>query len=139
VNAFVLDASLTMTWCFDSETTVYSEGILTRMEQGEEALVPTLWRLEVVNALLKAQRRGRVIKEKATEFLAALREFAIEFDGQAPARANTDIFELGARYQLSSYDAAYLELALRRNLPLATLDNGLIAAAKEAAVPLVEP
>ena len=63
--SLVLDASLTMAWCFESEANQYTEGILARMEQGEEAVVPTLWRLEVVNALLKAKRRGRVTAERA--------------------------------------------------------------------------
>ncbi len=134
MSGFVLDASLTMAWCFESDANEYTEGILARMENGEEALVPTLWRLEVVNALLKSKRQGKVTAERAAKFLAELRGFAIEVDDEAPARADNEIFQLGLKHQLSSYDAAYLELAIRRKLPLATEDNNLILAAKATAV-----
>jgi predicted nucleic acid-binding protein len=123
-----------MAWCFESEANGYTDGILARMEQGEEAFVPSLWRLEVVNALLKAKRQGRITAERAGDFLVQLRGFAIEVDDEAPAKADNEIFQLGLKYQLSSYDAAYLELAMRRKLPLATQDNNLIAAAKATAV-----
>ena len=132
--SLVLDASLTMAWCFESEANGYTDEIPARMEQGEEAFVPTLWRLEVVNALLRAKRQGRITGERAAEFLAQLRGFAIEVDDEAPGKADNEIFQLGLKHQLSSYDAAYLELAMRRKLPLATQDNNMIAAAKAMAV-----
>jgi len=139
VSEFVLDASLAMIWCFESEATPYTEAILAQMGQGEQAWVPALWRLEVVNALLKAKRQGRVSVERAEEFLTQLREFAIESDDQSLAKADTELFQLGLQHQLSSYDAAYLELAMRRKLPLATQDNNLINAARAKAVSLFQP
>jgi predicted nucleic acid-binding protein len=139
VSAFVLDASLAMAWCFESEATPYTEAILAQIGQGEIAWVPALWRLEVVNALLKAKRQGRVTIERAEKFLIQLREFAIESDDQSLATADTELFQLGLKHQLSSYDAAYLELAMRRKLPLATQDNNLIIAAKVKAVALFQP
>jgi predicted nucleic acid-binding protein len=139
VSAFVLDASLAMAWCFESEATPYTEAILAQIGQGEKAWVPALWRLEVVNALLKAKRQGRVTIERAEKFLIQLREFAIESDDQSLAKADTELFQLGLKHQLSSYDAAYLELAMRRKLPLATQDNNLIIAAKVKAVALFQP
>jgi predicted nucleic acid-binding protein len=138
VSGFVLDASLTMAWCFELEATPYTEGILAKLEWGEQAWVPTFWRLEVVNALLKAKRQGRVTIERCEQFLAQLREFAIEFDDQSLAKADTELFQLALKHQLSSYDALYLELAIRRKLPLATQDSNLIRAARAKAVPLVQ-
>jgi predicted nucleic acid-binding protein len=83
-----------MAWCFESEANGYTDGVLARMDQGEEALVPTLWRLEVVNALLKAKRQGRITAARAADFLAQLRGFAIEIDDEAPSKADNEIFSL---------------------------------------------
>jgi predicted nucleic acid-binding protein len=135
--SFVLDASVTMAWCFEAEATPYTERVLERIALGEEAWVPALWRLEVVNVLLKAKRQGRISAQRAEEFLGQLRGFAIEFDDECFAKADTEIFQLGLEHQLSSYDAAYLELAQRRKLPLATQDNNLVVAAKTKGVQLV--
>jgi predicted nucleic acid-binding protein len=90
------------------------------------------------DTLLKAKRQGRVTVERAKTFLAELREFSIEFDNESLASADTDLFQLALKHQLSSYDATYLELAMRRGLPLATQDNNLISAAKANAVPLLQ-
>ena len=138
MSGFVLDASLTMAWCFESEATPYTEAILAQMGKGEQAWVPTFWRLEVVNSLLKAKRRGHVNVERCEHFLAQLREFAIEFDDQSLAKADTELFHLALKHQLSSYDALYLELAIRRKLPLATQDSNLAQAARAPSVPLVQ-
>jgi predicted nucleic acid-binding protein len=135
--SLVLDASVTMAWCFEADATPYTEQILGRMEQGEQAWVPALWKLEVVNALLKAKRQGRVTVERAKEFLGELRDLTIEVDNECLVKADSEIFQLGLEHQLSSYDAAYLELAQRRKLPLATEDNNLVLAAKAKAVLLV--
>ena len=75
--SLVLDASVTMAWCFEADATPYTEQILGRMELGEQAWVPALWKLEVVNALLKAKRQGRVTAERAKEFLGELWDLAI--------------------------------------------------------------
>lgn len=136
--SFVLDASVTMAWCFETEATPYTEHVLDRMELGERAWVPALWRLEVVNALLKAKRQNRIGTQRAEEFLHELRDFTIEVDHECLDIADGEIFRLGLKHQLSSYDAAYLELAIRRRLPLATNDNNLILAAKASSVSFVE-
>ena len=133
--SLVLDASVTMAWCFEADATPYTEQILGRMELGEQAWVPALWKLEVANALLKAKRQGRVTVERAKEFLGELRDLAIEVDNECLVKADNEIFQLGLEHHL--YDAAYLELAQRRKLPLATEDNNLVLAAKAKAVLLV--
>ena len=135
--SLVLDASVTIAWCIEADATPYTEQILGRLEEGEQAWVPALWKLEVVNALLKAKRQGRVTVERAKEFLGELLDLAIEIDNECLVKADNEIFQLGLEHQLSSYDAAYLELAQRRKLPRATEDNNLVLAAKARAVFLV--
>jgi len=135
--SLVLDASVTIAWCFEADATPYTEQILGRLEEGEQAWVPALWKLEVVNALLKAKRQGRVTVERAKEFLGELLDLAIEIDNECLVKADNEIFQLGLEHQLSSYDAAYLELAQPRKLPRATEDNNLVLAAKARAVFLV--
>jgi predicted nucleic acid-binding protein len=138
VNEFVLDAPLAMAWCFESEANQYTKAILIQMGQGGKAWVPAIWKLEVLNTLLKATRQRRLNNDRAKEFLAQLREFAIEFDDEPVGMSDIEFFQLASKHQLSSYDATYLELAIRRKLPLATQDNNLILAANATAVPLFQ-
>lgn len=137
--SFVLNASVTMAWCFEAEATPYTKYILALMGDGAEAWVPALWRLEVVNALLKAKRQGRITADRVESFLRELRDFTIEFDLECIARADNEILRLGLKHQLSSYDAAYLELAMRRGLPMATNDNNLVNALQANSLALVMP
>ena len=94
--------------------------------------VPALWLLEVGNLLLSAQRRKRITADKRRELAAAASALRMKVDREAVAIAALD--ELAARFGISTYDAAYLELALRRSLPLATLDEALLAAMSQAGV-----
>jgi predicted nucleic acid-binding protein len=136
-EAFVLDGSVTMVWGFEDEDDEYAEAILDRMP-GLQAYVPALWHLEVANALIVGERRGRTTPADAAHFLAILGAFPITVDDETIARAWSDTMHLARAHQLSAYDAAYLELALRRGLPLATLDDRLKAAAAVVGVPLFE-
>jgi len=137
VSGFIPDTSVSMAWCFEDEVNPYSEALLARLEADEEALVPSLWPLEVANALLKAKQRGRVTENQIRGFLEDLLEFAIRIDDAAIARALTEVRFLADRFHLTSYDAAYLELTLRTGVPLATLDNRLREAARVAGAGLV--
>ena len=101
-----------------------------------QAHVPGLWPLEVANALLVGERRGRTTAADAAHFLAILSAFPITVDDETVARAWADTMHLARAHNLSAYDAAYLELAMRRGLPLATLDDKLKAAAVAVGVPL---
>jgi predicted nucleic acid-binding protein len=135
VTGFVLDNSVTMRWCFDAGAHEYADGILTRPEADEDAaLVPVLWRYEVSAVLARAGAKGFLAPHKAAEFLEDLAALAINVDMEGVDRILTDVHHLAIRHQLTSYDAAYLELALRRHLPLATLDKELRAACKAAGV-----
>ncbi len=133
---FVLDCSVTMAWCFDDETTEYSETILESLRV-KSALVPVIWPLEVTNVLLMAMKRRRVTTVKAAVFLDSLNDLPIKLANSKPLNSMMSIFELGHEQKLTSYDAAYLELALAHNIPLATMDKDLMNAAKSAGIKLL--
>ena len=134
---FVLDGSVTMVWGFEDEADDYAEAILERMPD-LQAHVPSLWPLEVANALLVGERRRRITPAETARFLAILGAFPITVDEQTVAHAWTDTMHLARAHNLSSYDAAYLELAIRLGLPLAALDGKLKTAAGAMGVPLFE-
>jgi predicted nucleic acid-binding protein len=136
--SFVMDASATLPWCFDDEATPYTEGLLDRCAAGEEVMVASVWPLEITNTLLYAQRQGRVTAERVEQFLTQLLRFRIRIEPCTTQQAVRDVQQLARTHQLTAYDAAYLELALRFQLPLATLDRELITAARAAGVRLVE-
>jgi predicted nucleic acid-binding protein len=138
VSAFIPDTSVSMAWCFEDETNPYSEALLAMLEANEEALVPSLWPLEVANALIKAKQRGRVTETQIIGFLEDLGEFAIRVDTQGIGRALTEVRFPAEQYRLTSYDAAYLELAMRTGVPLATVDGDLLEAALAAGVLVVQ-
>jgi predicted nucleic acid-binding protein len=134
-NAFVLDGSITMIWGFEDEADDYAEAILGRMPD-LQAHVPSLWPLEVANALLVGERRKRITPADTARFLAILDAFPITVDGETAAHAWADTMHLARAHNLSSYDASYLELAIRLGLPLAAQDGKLKAAAEAVGVPL---
>lgn len=122
----VMDASSALAWCFPDE-----EGSSPPPEFA--VVVPALWALEVANGLLAAERRGRIPRETATALIPALEDgLAVEIDTEADVFRS--VLPLAREYGLSVYDATYLELALRRFLPLLTLDRRLQEAASAAGV-----
>lgn len=125
---FVLDNSVVTGWYLPDQATAYGAAIATRLES-DNALVPTLWQLELANVLKTACTRGKLDLETARQILDALGKLPIEID-TGPAPGQRQLFELAMRHKLSSYDAAYLELAMRHGLPIATQDAPL----KEAAI-----
>jgi predicted nucleic acid-binding protein len=136
-NAFVLDGSVTMVWGFEDEADAYAAAILNRMPK-LQAHVPALWPLEVANVLLVGERRRRITPADTARFLAILGTFPIAVDDETTARAWAETIHLARTHKLSSYDAAYLELAIRRGLPLATIDKDLKKAARTIGVELLE-
>jgi predicted nucleic acid-binding protein len=131
LNAFVLDNSVTMRWCFENTATSYSDNVLRQMASSE-ATVPILWFYEVSAVLAKSQKNGSIAAVKADAFLTTPKSINITVDRDGPDRTLTDVYHLAIKYGLTSYDAAYLELAIRKKLPLATLDvvlsNACVAA-----------
>lgn len=136
MNAFVLDCSATMTWCFEDEASGDSDRLLHTLIDAE-AVVPAIWALEVVNVITLARKAGRIDEAGAREFLRLLESMPITVDETSLAVAFGDVRRLADTTGLSSYDAAYLELALRHNLPLATRDEALRATARKRKVALL--
>jgi predicted nucleic acid-binding protein len=137
-EGFVLDCSMALAWCFPNEHAPYPQSVLDSLAS-TAAAVPSLWFLEVANALLTGERRGRCTASDVGTWLGFLAALPIHTDPETTARAWSDTLNLARTYNLSAYDAAYLELALRRGLPLSSLDTQLNNAATAAGVPLYTP
>jgi predicted nucleic acid-binding protein len=133
--SLVIDSSMTLAWYFEDEKTEESRAVLRVADAG--AVVTALWRLEVLNGLQIAVCRGRITVAYRDASLADLRALAIAIGRGTNRQAWSATLRLCDRFALTPYDAAYLELALRRRLPLATLDGELIRAARVENVPLV--
>ena len=129
---FVLDNSVAMRWLLkdgSAERLAYADKVLgLLMHDSAQAIVPGVWPLEVANVIVKAQAKGLVSEARAAVFIGLLGDMGISVDTRTAERAMGDTLQLARRYQLSSYDASYLELALREGLPLATLDADLHSA-----------
>jgi len=126
---FVLDCSVTMSWVFPDEASAATDRLRESMIEGQ-TFVPALWPVEVGNVLLTATRRGRINTDDCPRICASLEALPIEIDPVSTSRAWGLALVLARKHQLSGYDAAYLELAVRLQLPLATLDRALGAAGR---------
>jgi predicted nucleic acid-binding protein len=129
VSALVIDSSAALSWCFEDEASPASDALFERVRD-EGALVPILWHLEVVNVLLQAEKRGRITASDVAMRLELIAELPITTDNETTARAWREILALARAEGLTTHDAAYLELAIRRGLPLQTKDEALIGAAR---------
>jgi predicted nucleic acid-binding protein len=134
--SLVIDASLTMAWYFDDESTPATDALLDRVAN-IGAIVPGLWRLEVANAFQTAIRRQRIDAVYRDASLAELGLMPITVDADTNTYAWSSTLRLSERFSLTLYDAAYLELAQRRSLPLATLDRDLRTAAPALQIELL--
>ena len=133
----VLDASVTLAWAFEDEENGYPDFVLDSLAEAK-ALVPIIWPLEVSNALLVAERRGRLNQAATVQCLALLWQLPIILEPERPERIWGEILSLAREQGLSTYDATYLHLAMRQGFPLATTDELLRQAATRAGVPLFE-
>lgn len=136
MKTFVLDNSVSMRWLLESEKPAdqnYAETVLKTLTNNR-AMVPSLWHSEAVNVLLSAERRKDIAIAEVEKFISQLEKLPIRVDPLTANRAFSRTLVLANAYKLSSYDAAYLELAVREDLPLATLDSNLVKAAKKAKV-----
>jgi predicted nucleic acid-binding protein len=131
---FVLDNSVVCGWLLESQASDYADAMAERL-QSEVAWAPALLRLEYANVLRTACKRRQMTARQAQEAIAVLAELPIEIDAQPPDAGM--LLALALRYELTSYDAAYLELALRRQIPVATCDDALAEAARLAGVGVV--
>lgn len=132
----VVDCSVAMGWCFADEASAEGDEMLDYVRDFG-AVVPGLWFLEVANLLLQAERRNRILLYDAAIRLELMSALPIAVDQNMVGRAWTDILDLARAEQLTVYDATYLELAIRRSLPLFTRDKALLAAAARCHVKFV--
>jgi predicted nucleic acid-binding protein len=132
----VVDCSVAVAWCIEDEAAPDTDALLERVRD-EGAVVPSLWHLELGNVLLQAERRKRLKPGEVASRLELLQVLPIATDDETPARAWREVLALARSEHLTTYDAAYLELAMRRGLPLATKDVELGAAAGRVGVELL--
>jgi predicted nucleic acid-binding protein len=139
VSRFVLDNTVTMAWCFTEEATEFTRTLLSRLSNlTDSAVVPALWLYEVGNVVELAVRKGRIPGEKALAFLEGLADLPIEVENPSRTQVFVTVRMLAGQYQLTGYDAAYLELANRHKLPIASLDKALLRAALAAGLNTVQ-
>lgn len=136
-RTLVLDASVALAWCFPDEITPLTEALLDALAADLTAIVPGIWPFEVANALLVAEKRKRITLAQATAELQRIASLPISLEPTQTDRAFASTLSLARNQNLTEYDAAYLDLALRQSLPLATLDEELKRAARAIGVPLL--
>ena len=127
MNRIVVDASIALAWAFPDETDPYAQTVL-RSLLSRAIVVPSHWILEVVNAILSAERKGRISRSDSTRVLTFMNNLPITVDDRTSDVTSTTSLSLARDYKLTLYDAAYLELALREGIPLASLDKDLVVA-----------
>jgi predicted nucleic acid-binding protein len=138
VKPFVLDCSVAMAWCFEDECDRYADAVLGSLGR-TEAVVPAIWPLEIANVLLVAERGKRLKKADTARFVELLGGLPIVVEWVSSESVLTRVLAGGREFRLSSYDAAYLELAMRQGLALATRDKALKSACKRGGVRLFAP
>lgn len=136
--AFVVDASMAFAWILPSQASSGADALLERIEVGDEALVPPLWYLEVANGLLVAERRKTIAAPERRLALERLSALGLTVDEASARDAFGQTSALAEQYGLSVYDAVYLELAIRRGLPLGTRDRALQSAAERSGIPRLD-
>ena len=130
MNGIVLDASVTLSWCFPDEQTSLSLAVLDRLNRGEEALVPGFWSVELMNSLLVGEKRGRISRDQTRIFLKHLEALRPVVDHASLEQIFGRVQSLCRRHGLTPYYAVHVELAQPTGCPLATLDEGQKRAAK---------
>ncbi|WP_438752565.1 type II toxin-antitoxin system VapC family toxin [Pararhizobium sp. O133] len=134
----VIDASIALAWCFEDEASDETDAV-TQDIIASGGLVPSLFHLELANVLLQAERRGRISAAEISQRLELITRMPIETDPQTAGRAWSETLSLARTHKLTSYDAAYLELAARSGASLATKDKALAAAAGQLGIALAIP
>lgn len=137
-NRFVLDNSVAMAWYFKDENSELADSVLASLDH-HEAIVPAVWPLEVGNSLLVAERRQRLGMAEVTRILKLLENLPITVEQESSGRMLTEIFAMARDLGLSTYDASYLDLAMRLGIPISTLDQSMLAAAGECRLQIYDP
>lgn len=136
-KGLVIDNSVVMSWCFKDQANPYADSVLERLTDAV-AYVPPVWPLEVVNVLVAAERKKCISEADSVRFISLLSQLPILVEYESPEKVMNDLLGLSRAYNLSSYDASYLDLAMRKGLPLATLDEKLRKATKLVKVSLLK-
>jgi predicted nucleic acid-binding protein len=134
---FIADASVTLPWCFQDEATAWTDSLLDRLLGGDRIIVPAHWPTEVSNGLLMGIRRKRIQPGRPEQFWDDLAILPIDVEAALTASQAKDVLAVCLRHGLTVYDAAYIELAKRKGLPLATQDSDLLKASQLEGVSLV--
>jgi predicted nucleic acid-binding protein len=132
----VIDASSVLAWCFEDEGGPETDALIDKVA-AEGAAVPAMWALEVANGLVTGERRGRIKRAASTAFVTLIEELPIIADRATGTHGRHATMSLAREHRLTAYDAAYLELAMRLGVPLATDNRALAAAAAQAGVVLL--
>jgi len=135
-RSFVADASVAIAWVHPAQATAETDAMLDRLAAGDSLVVPALWPLEVANALTVLRRRRKLTPDEARTAIEIIRELPVVIDHEAAVLAFTRLVDLASKHELTVYDATYLELAARRQLPLASNDAQMKQAAIRAGVDL---
>src|SRR5579883_3684265 len=133
-GGFVVDSSVAIAWVVLSQASRATDKLLDAVASGTSLFVPAVWPLEVTNSLLTLARRGRLAPEQCVRARLDLSQLSVQLDEESPVCASHRVWDLAEKYALSSYDVTYLEVAIRRDLPLASRDTALNRAAKRAGV-----
>lgn len=136
---FVADASVTLPWCFEDEATAWTDGLLDRLRNGDQIAVPAHWPTEISNGLLMALRRRRIQPGRSELFWDELAILPIQVEPPLSPDQAKEVLGLSQKHGLTVYDAAYLELAKRKGITLATADADLMTAASLEGVALESP
>ena len=135
MSRFVLDASIALAWFVDHPVDAYVVGVREKIQRGDRAVVPSIWETEFANGVLMAERRKLMTVLEGDECMAEMGELRLtSIEADSEFRSIREVLTVARTFQLTVYDACYLELARREQLPLATLDKGLNAAAMKAGV-----
>lgn len=132
---FVLDASVALSWAFEDESSAFADRVLSILDS-EPAIVPPIWPMEIANALIMAERRGRSDLAASNRFVMLVASLPIEVESPPRGLGLEEILNLSRELRISSYDASYLELAIRKGIKLASEDRRLVQAATQIGVSL---
>ncbi|CAN5418316.1 type II toxin-antitoxin system VapC family toxin [soil metagenome] len=126
----VLDSSVTLAWALPDEESAYADALVAEVFAAGVAAVPSLWFSEVSNVLATNYRCGRLTDDQLIEAIGAVKSLPVEIDGESPQKSFDAVLALAKRHKITTYDATYLDIAIRRKFPLGTLDSKLRVAAK---------
>jgi predicted nucleic acid-binding protein len=135
LSGVVIDASVALGWCFPDEASDFADAVLVALK-GETVNVPSIWAVEVTNALVVGERSKRIVPVDVLRFEQLIKSLSIVENSQTVIENITNVLPLAREYKLTAYDAAYLDLSARLSAPLATLDNALRKAARDAGIKL---